>query len=588
MLSRYCTAAIAPLLGGLLLSLSAMAPAGAAANAVAPASQDLNALVLTAEVAFKRGDCGRATAHYTTAEQGLADTRLAARATAVALECGQYAAAVRAATRWRVLAASDPGPILGQIRGELGQFRIEPARVAFEELLKTGVLQSSRSRADTTGRQRTGGEGEAVGEHLNELAGQAGVPATLAMLRGVHSPVLQSGPAQLALAALALDGWNYREALQYGQSAATLGADRAAVQNLLAKAYAGLGEAEPALAAANAARTAAPSEQAFASADVLMQLGRDREAREALEVLRDNPQQHAQAQRRLGMLAFARGDYDEAKSDFTELLSDGNSNAAAVFYLSAIAERANDIDAAVRGYELLDGTALGAAGRSRAANLLYKQGQHEAALALLQPSATATPSQRLEAELARAQLLANADEPDRALARIDDALSRYPDHPDLLYQRAVMLERAGRVDAAIAQLEGLYKARPQDAAVSNALGYTLTDHKRELGRADTLIHSALAIEPDNPAILDSLGWLDFRRGAARNALPLFERAYRLDPDGDIGAHWGETLWSLGDKVKAREVWNRALISDPDNALVRAAQRRVGAPQLPTTGTGTSI
>ena len=67
-----------------------------------------------------------------------------------------------------------------------------------------------------------------------------------------------------------------------------------------------------------------------------------------------------------------------------------------------------------------------------------------------------------------------------------------------------------------------------------------------------------------------------------------ERAFRLDQDGDIGAHWGEVLWALGQKAQAREAWNRALIADPDNAAVKAAQKRAGAPQLLTPGSGTSI
>ena len=68
-----------------------------------------------------------------------------------------------------------------------------------------------------------------------------------------------------------------------------------------------------------AARVAAPKEQSFANADVLMLLGREREARTALETLRDTATLHMQAQRRLGLLAFNRGDYDEAQRDFSEL-----------------------------------------------------------------------------------------------------------------------------------------------------------------------------------------------------------------------------------------------------------------------------
>ena len=245
-------------------------------------------------------------------------------------------------------------------------------------------------------------------------------------------------------------------------------------------------------------------------------------------------------------------------------------------------------EAALRGYELLGGTALEAAARDRAATLLYKQGQRNEALQLLQAADGASATARVSAEIAQAQLLSNGGENDQALARIDDALARCPGHPDLLYQKAILLEKAGRTDAAVTQLEHLYHDRPQDGTITNALGFLLADHSRELSRADRLIEAALKGEPDNPAILDSLGWVYYRRGQPQQALPLLERAFRLAQDGDIGAHWGEVLWALGDKSRARDAWNRALIADPDNALVRAAQQRAGVPSMPATGMGTSI
>ncbi|HEY4975407.1 MAG TPA: tetratricopeptide repeat protein, partial [Steroidobacteraceae bacterium] len=323
-------------------------------------------------------------------------------------------------------------------------------------------------------------------------------------------------------------------------------------------------------------------------ADVLILLGREREARMALESLRDTAALRAQADRRLGLLAFDRGDYDEAQSVFSALLKDKDSSAIAVYYLAAIAERRGETAAALRGYQMLSGTGLEAGARSRAASILYKEGQRADALELLAAKDDATPATRLEAEIAQAQLLSNGGEGDQALARIDDALARFPGHPDVLYQKAILLEKAGHTDAAITQLETLYHDRPQDSAITNALGFILADHNRDLARAQRLISAALKSEPDNPAILDSLGWLQFRRGMLQAALPLLERAFRLDQDGDIGAHWGEVLWALGDKTKARETWNRALMVDPDNALVKAAQQRAGVPSLSLQGTGTSI
>jgi tetratricopeptide (TPR) repeat protein len=549
----------------------------AAAGVVAAREpEESNALVMTAEIALQRDDCGRAAANYTRAAQHLADVKLAARATNVALDCGQFQAGERAAQRWRELQPSDPGALRALMRADLGLYRIDEARAAFENWLKDGSAAVARNGSN------------GVVEAVLQVAQQAGAPATLAMLRGVQSDALQSATAQLAFADLAIDGWSYHEALQYAGRAQSAGAARAAVQQLLSRAHAGLGEADQAIAAADAARTAAPKEQSFAPVDVLLLLGREREARVALETLRDNAATHVQAQRRLGQLAFNNGDYDEARRDFSELLADKDSSAIAVYYLAAIAERRDDSGTALRGYELLTGTGLESAARARSANILYKEGQHEAALQMLRADKEDSPSARVAAEIAQAQLLANGGEADQALARIEDALERSPGHPDLLYQKAVLLEKAGRTEAAVTQLESLYRERPRDSEAANALGFILADHSRELPRAETLIKLALQAEPDNPAILDSLGWLEYRRGLAREALPLLERAFRLAQDGDIGAHWGEVLWSLGEKSRAREAWNRAALADPDNALLKAAQQRAGVPQMPATGTGTSI
>jgi tetratricopeptide (TPR) repeat protein len=423
---------------------------------------------------------------------------------------------------------------------------------------------------------------------VQQLAEESGVPATLAMLRGVQTQSLQSSAGQLALADLAFDGWNYREAVQYAQRALNDGAERASAQLVLARAHAGLGDVDAAVAAASAARDASPKEQSFADADVLIMLGREDEARETLETLGQNPTLKFQAQRRLGLLAFSAGQYDEASRLFSQLLADHDSSAVAVYYLAAIAERRDDLGTALRGYQLLAGTALESAARVRAATLLYKHGHRAEALKLLSSATDATPAARVEAEIAQSQLLSDGGEAEQAVARIDDALARSPGHPDLLYQKAIVLEKAGHTDAAVTQLEALYRDRPEDSAIANALGFILADHSRDLKRADKLINTALKSEPDNPAILDSLGWLEFRRGMARAAAPLLERAFRLDQDADIGAHWGEVLWSLGEKAKAREAWSRALVADPDNAAVKAAEDRAGQPQLLAPGPGTSV
>jgi tetratricopeptide (TPR) repeat protein len=126
--------------------------------------------------------------------------------------------------------------------------------------------------------------------------------------------------------------------------------------------------------------------------------------------------------------------------------------------------------------------------------------------------------------------------------------------------------------------DALLKLRPDDATLENALGYTLADRRQQLPRAEQLIRRAVAARPDNAAFLDSLAWVLYRRGDARAAVPLLERAWRLSQEAEIAAHWGEVLWATGAQSEARTVWARALARAPDSEPLRATiERFTGKP-----------
>ena len=126
------------------------------------------------------------------------------------------------------------------------------------------------------------------------------------------------------------------------------------------------------------------------------------------------------------------------------------------------------------------------------------------------------------------------------------------------YQIALIQDKAGLARESVRSFENLLKDRPEDASLLNALGYSLADRNQKLPRAETLIRKALDASPDNPAFLDSLGWVRFRRGDIPGALPHLERAYRIFPDPEIASHWGELLWVSGKQAEARALWARSL------------------------------
>lgn len=533
------TAVLSPAVGA---AAAAPAPAPATAPPAAATMTDGNAATVSAESALQRGDCGNAAALYVKAAELLPTPELAQRATAVALDCGQAASAMTAAERWVRLAPDNPAAALARIQAALVNFRIPEAREFFGAWLN--------------------GADRKIPEALDELQQNAGNEALLLMLRGFDHPALHSAVAQRALAELALEAWDAHAALGYAQAARVAGDKAAENAGLVARAQAVLGD-EP--AALSAAREAAAAESGrLAVAQVLLLLGNEEAAEGELQRLRTDGKVGAAASRQLAQLAFEKGDYAIAEQRCTSLLQEPNSSALAVYLLGVIAERRSDDAAALRNYSALLGTGLDAQGRRRAAGILYRQGEHESALRVFAPARDAQPSDRIRADIAAADLLSVVDAPEESLGRIDGALRRSPGNAELDYQRAVLLERAGKIDAAVSLLESLHRARPLDAAVTNALGFTLADHKRALPRAEQLVREALVAHPDDPAMQDSLGWVMFRRGQAAAAVPVLARAYRLLHDGDIGAHWGEALWAAGQRGAARAAWQRALAADPEN------------------------
>ena len=109
---------------------------------------------------------------------------------------------------------------------------------------------------------------------------------------------------------------------------------------------------------------------------------------------------------------------------------------------------------------------------------------------------------------------------------------------------------------------------PDHADALNALGYTLADQTSRYDEALEYIERALALKPDNAAILDSMGWVQYRLGNNLDALRYLRRALELQPDAEIAAHLGEVLWVTGDREEALRVWEASLAQNPDDKLLQ--------------------
>ncbi len=139
----------------------------------------------------------------------------------------------------------------------------------------------------------------------------------------------------------------------------------------------------------------------------------------------------------------------------------------------------------------------------------------------------------------------------------------------LIFAAANAYDNAGDWTRARPLLERALAMAPEEPAILNELGYGLIIHGEGIDRGLSLVSQAAALRPDDAAIVDSLGWAQYKRGAFAEAVPLLERAVRLDQaQPEIGEHLGDAYWAAGRRVEARYAWSAARVQAAGEALTR--------------------
>lgn len=172
------------------------------------------------------------------------------------------------------------------------------------------------------------------------------------------------------------------------------------------------------------------------------------------------------------------------------------------------------------------------------------------------------------------QLLRDFGDSQGAYNLLAQMIKANPDDDDLVYEYALMAERLGNVKEMETQLRRIIARLPGHFHALNALGYSYADRGIRLKEARRLIQTALAFEPENPYVLDSMGWVEFRLGNLPAAQKLLEQAYSIDTSAEIAAHLGEVLWKQGDRQQALEIWREGLSDDAQSTTLRETIERL--------------
>jgi tetratricopeptide (TPR) repeat protein len=276
----------------------------------------------------------------------------------------------------------------------------------------------------------------------------------------------------------------------------------------------------------------------------------------------------------VGVLSYELKDYDEAERALRTALEQGYRDADFIrFTLGQMAEERQQTTEAMRWYEAVTAGPQLVPSQSRLAALEAGSGQLDAGLIRLARLADMQGAERSALVLAQAQLARNANQPDRAIRILDEALARTPAVAEWRYERALLLDDQQRVAEAEKDLRAYLKLKPKSAQGLNALGYILANRTSRIREARELVSRALKLDPDNPMILDSMGWVEYRSGKLEAALRYLQRAHHLLPDPEVAAHLGEVLWKIGREAEAKALWTRTLEASPDSDIVRQTQQR---------------
>ncbi|HET6631298.1 MAG TPA: tetratricopeptide repeat protein [Rhodanobacteraceae bacterium] len=556
-------AALALLAGCAQAPLKNSAGPAAAATATVPmatAGDTATAQVMAAELALRQGDAAAAARDYAHAAATSTDWTVAHRAALLAIGQDDIAGAERALARMRALSAPAIDVAGVQARLALEQGHSDAARRALQRVLSGGGRDAWSAFAQVLADAR---DAAAAGQLLQALATPQSLPA--------DDPNTWLAVSQLG------------EKLgrhAYARTIANAAAERFASGKACAWAAhlaLAVGDTAGAMAWFEKGLQSVPNDIGFrlAYAGALARLGH---YGHAARMLADGPQTVDTYRARAAFAA--RADDDAALARIRDELADAPPalRRQATFLRAQLADSLGKPEEALKLYAEVplddkDGFDAGL----RRAVLLDKSGRSEQAHGLvrqLQAASTDDDDHYRSAVQLEAAMYRRNGKPAKVIATFDRGLEHLPGDTDLLYGRALGEADNGRAEEAIADLRKVLQLDPDNMPATNALGYTLADRNKNLDEARTLLERALAAQPDEPAVIDSWGWLQFRLGHLEKAEKALRRAWDKLKDPDIGTHLGEVLWAQGQRAEAKQVFAAVRKIAPESATLKAALERL--------------
>jgi len=517
--------------------------------------------ILQAEVALQNDDYLTAAQEYRKAAELSDNVENARLATRTGFGLGFNEEALRSAARWLELDEDSDEALAYTAQLELRLGRIKDSQRSFETLIKRGKQHADEQLLS-----------------LMSLLADENPQDVDALMRRLTKSYKNSAKANYAAAATALQAGDFEHAKLRAQRAAELDPDWLKAKLLYARALLLSGERDEAIEFTARIIGDDPDPDPDARMELALMLlsdGRDDDALSQVnQVLLEQPSR-ADALRLMAIINFRQNNLDAAWDDFMDLLASGRFTMDALFYLAQIADYRREYEHAIRLYADVKSGQNAVSAQRRASALEAFQGEDpEAGLQRLIDFGNRNPRFAIDMLIARAQLLNSLQRHDEALEVFDKAIVFRPDEEGLVLGRAELLLRMDRIADSVKAYREAARRWPDSATTLNALGYTLADRTTQYREAEKYIRSALKLAPENPAIIDSMGWVLFKLGRYDEAAKQLEIAYDKFPDHEVAAHLVEVLVALERTDEALELLAKADTKDPESELLKDARERL--------------
>ena len=518
--------------------------------------------LLSAELAGQRGDYRRAAEGYLVASERYGDPSLAERAALAASFGDERELLDRAAREWQALSPDSPAParLLAGLAVQRGDWP-----------------EALRQRLALV---REGGDSEITSLVESALAAEADPTPLLALLRD-H---LREAPsdarrhdAELATALLEVAVGDTEAAERRLDRLGDRAPELPALWLTRARLAQEAGDPRAARAAAARGLEVSPGDARFILllAQSELRLGNAAAAEARTDTLLEEHTGDASLAIGLARLYLDEGYPEPARRLLLPLVEEPDAPAGAFLLLGDIARAEGEADNALLYYRQVRDDEAFLLSRLRAAEALIEEDRLDDARDFLRAERLRHDDRFDDLVGLEVELLDGEGEQAAADALLDRELARTPNDEALLYLRGMRAFEAGDLEGMERDLGRIIERNPDNAMALNALGYTLADQgpAARLDEARELIERAHALDPDNPAILDSLGWVRYRQGDPEAALPWLERAYAAMPDQEIAAHLAEVLWALGRREAARELVGEAVERFDERPLIEELLER---------------